>query len=121
MLSNYRIIVGQPRIYCDLVCYMLSALAFFTYLTSVSFLYINWYGTSELLFGFLFAFSAAALIAANWLNVRLVSRHGPRRLMRAGLGLGLLCALLLQLGFALEWGLYWTVAVFVGIVGCLGL
>lgn len=121
LLGNYRIILGQPRIYCDLVCYMLSALAFFTYLTSVSFLYITWYGTSETLFGILFAFSAAALIVANWLNVRLVSRHGPRMLMRAGLALGLACAVLLQLGFQLEWGLYWTVAIFVGIVGCLGL
>jgi DHA1 family bicyclomycin/chloramphenicol resistance-like MFS transporter len=121
IIANYRIILGQPRIYCDLLCYMMSALAFFTYLTSVSFLYINWYGTSELLFGILFAFSAAALIAANWLNVRLVSRHGPRRLMRTALALGLVFALLLQLGFALDWGLYWSVVVFVGIVGCLGL
>jgi DHA1 family bicyclomycin/chloramphenicol resistance-like MFS transporter len=121
LLGSYGIILGKPQIYCDLVCYMLSALAFFTYLTSVSFLYITWFGASETLFGVLFAFSAGALIVANWINVRLVARHGPRRLMRAGLGVGLACAVLLQLGFWLELGLLWTVATFVGIVGCLGL
>jgi DHA1 family bicyclomycin/chloramphenicol resistance-like MFS transporter len=121
LLNSYRVILGQPRIYCDLVCYMLSALAFFTYLTSVSFLYITWFGASETLFGVLFAFSAGALIVANWVNVRLVSRQGPRRLMRIGLLLGLGFALLLQLVLMLGWGLYWTVAMFVCIVGCLGI
>lgn len=121
LLASYGVILGQPQIYCDLVCYMLSALAFFTYLTSVSFLYITWFGASELLFGILFAFSAGALIVANWLNVRLVSRQGPRRLMRASLGIGLLLAVLLQLALYAGLGLYWTVALFVGIVGCLGL
>lgn len=121
LLGSYRVILGQPRIYCDLVCYMLTSLAFFTYLTSVSFLYITWFGASETLFGILFAFSAAALIAANWINVRLVSRMGPRRLMLLGLGLGLGFALLLQLVLWLGLGLYWTVFAFVGIVGCLGL
>ncbi len=42
ILGNYRIILGNPRIYLDLCTYMLLALAFFTYLTSVSFVYITW-------------------------------------------------------------------------------
>jgi DHA1 family bicyclomycin/chloramphenicol resistance-like MFS transporter len=121
LLASYRVILGQQSIYCDLVCYMLSALAFFTYLTSVSFVYITWFGASETLFGVLFAFSAGALIVANWVNVRLVSRQGSRRLMRAGLLLGLGFALALQLLLALDFGLYWAVAAFVCIVGCLGI
>jgi DHA1 family bicyclomycin/chloramphenicol resistance-like MFS transporter len=87
----------------------------------VSFVYITWFGASETLFGVLFAFSAGALIVANWVNVRLVSRQGSRRLMRAGLLLGLGFALALQLLLALDFGLYWAVAAFVCIVGCLGI
>lgn len=121
LLASYRTILGQPRIYCDLVSYMLSSLAFFTFLTSVSFVYITWFGASETLFGLLFAFAAAALIAANAINVRVVSRLGPRRLLLAGLGCGLLFALLLHLVLQQGWGLYWTVVAFTGIVGSLGL
>jgi len=121
LLGAYRTILGNSQIYPDLLCYMLSSVAFFTYLTSVSFVYITWFGVSETAFGILFAFSAGALILANFINVRIVSRYGPRRLMHAGLALGAVFAfsLLLLTHFAL--GLWPTVACFVCIVGCLGI
>lgn len=121
LVKNYQIIFGKRTIYFDLLCYMLTSLAFFTYLTSVSFIYITWYGVSETLFGILFAFSAGALILANYINVRFVSRIGPRRLMHLGLGLGTLFALALLLVTLGGLGLYWTVTCFVCIVGCLGI
>src|SRR5690606_37574237 len=43
-LRNYRVILSERRIFLDLATLMLSALAFFTFLTSVSFLYITWHG-----------------------------------------------------------------------------
>ncbi len=121
LLSNYRIILSNKKIYLDLLCFMLSALAFFTYLTSVSFVYITYYGVSETLFGVLFAFSASALILANFINVRVVSRYGSRRMMYAGLALGNVFALLLLLVTILGLSLYWAVACFVCIVGCFGI
>jgi DHA1 family bicyclomycin/chloramphenicol resistance-like MFS transporter len=121
LLSNYKIILGNKHIYLDLVCFMLSALAFFTYLTSVSFVYITYYGVSETLFGVLFACSASALILANYINVRVVTRFGSRRMMHAGLALGACFALLLLLVTILGMSLYWTVACFVCIVGCFGI
>jgi len=121
MLGNYRIILGNRKIWLDLCSFMLSALAFFTYLTSVSFVYITWYGVSETVFGILFACSAAALIFVNFINVRVVSRFGPRRMMHAGLALGLGFATLLVMVTLGDLGLYWTVACFVCIVGSLGI
>jgi DHA1 family bicyclomycin/chloramphenicol resistance-like MFS transporter len=121
ILGNYRIILGKRSIWLDLFSYMLSALAFFTYLTSVSFVYITYYGVSETLFGILFACSAASLIFVNFINVRVVSRFGPRRMMHAGLVLGTGFAVLLLLGTLLESGLPWTVLCFVCIVGSLGI
>lgn len=121
MLGNYRRILSQRAIWPDLLSFMLSALTFFTYLTSVSFVYITWFGVSETLFGILFACSAGALILANFINVRLVTRVGARRMLRTGLWLGALCALGLLLVLRLELGLYWAVAGFVLIVGCLGI
>jgi DHA1 family bicyclomycin/chloramphenicol resistance-like MFS transporter len=121
LLSNYRIILGNKHIYLDLLCFMLSALTFFTYLTSVSFVYITYYGVSETLFGILFACSAAALILANFINVRVVTRFGSRRMMHTGLALGTGFAILLLLITFFGLGLYWTVISFVCLVGCLGL
>ncbi len=121
IFGNYKIILGNPRIYFDLCTYMLSALAFFIYLTSVSFVYITWYGVSETLFGILFACSAAALIFVNFINVRMVSRCGPRRMMHAGLALGTGFAGLLLAMLEMGMGVYWIVAAFACIVGSLGI
>lgn len=121
ILGNYKIILGNRSIWLDLVSFMLTALAFFTYLTSVSFVYISWYGVSETLFGILFAGSAAALILANFINVRVVSRFGPRRLMHIGLGCGTVFTLLLLVVMTREMSLWWAVGSFICIVGCLGI
>jgi DHA1 family bicyclomycin/chloramphenicol resistance-like MFS transporter len=61
------------------------------------------------------------LILANFINVRVVSRYGSRRMMHAGLALGTVFALLLLLFTILGMSLYWTVVSFVCIVGCFGI
>jgi MFS transporter, DHA1 family, multidrug resistance protein len=69
----------------------------------------------------LFACSAAALILANFINVRVVTRFGSRRMMHTGLALGTGFAILLLLITILGLSLYWTVVSFVCLVGCLGI
>jgi MFS transporter, DHA1 family, multidrug resistance protein len=121
MFGNYPIILGNRRVWLDLLTYILLALAFFTYLTSASFLYINWHGASETLFGVLFATTALSLIIANFVNRRIVTRVGTRRMMHTGLGIAIVCAGAL---LAIAWsrmGLYWMVAAFFCLTGSLGM
>jgi DHA1 family bicyclomycin/chloramphenicol resistance-like MFS transporter len=120
-LGNYQLILGKRGIHVDLLSFMLASLAFFTYITAVSFVYITYYGVSKLTFGLLFACSASALILANFINVRMVTRVGPRRMFHLGLSFAAACALLLTLVSALQLGLTLTVLAFVGMVGGLGI
>lgn len=121
MFGNYRIILGNRRIWLDLCTYILLALTFFTYLTAASFLYITWYGASETHFGFLFATTALSLIAVNLVNVRVVTRFGSRRMLRTGLALGTAFTLGLVVISVAGLGLYWMVAAFFFITGSLGI
>jgi DHA1 family bicyclomycin/chloramphenicol resistance-like MFS transporter len=121
VLNSYKVILGTPVIYPYLATFLMSSMAFFTYLTSVPFIYITWFGVSATKFGFLFTTNAGALILANFINVRVVSRIGPRRMMHLGLGIGSFFALCLLLATLLGLGLYWTVVCFFMIVGCLGI
>ncbi|MGV3591005.1 MAG: multidrug effflux MFS transporter [Gammaproteobacteria bacterium] len=122
MFGNYRIILGNHRVWLDLLTYIMLALAFFTYLTAASFLYITWYGASETEFGFLFAITAVSLIAANFINVRVVTRVGTRRMMHAGLAIALASALVLAfLETSGSGSLYAMVAGFFCITGGLGI
>ncbi len=121
MFGNYRIILGNRRVWLDLCTYILLALTFFTYLTSASFLYITWYGASETEFGILFATTALSLIAVNLVNVRVVTRFGSRRMLRTGLALGSAFTLGLVVIAVAGLGLYWMVAAFFFITGSLGI
>jgi DHA1 family bicyclomycin/chloramphenicol resistance-like MFS transporter len=120
-LRNYQIIFSNHRIYWDLFTYILLALAFFVYLTSVSFIYITWFGVSETSFGYLFACSAAALIIANFANRQLVTHVGSRRMLQRALAGGVVFVLLLLVLLLLGGGLWLTVLNFFCIVGCLGI
>lgn len=120
MFGNYRIILGNRRVWLDLLTYILLALAFFTFLTAASFLYITWHGASETEFGFLFAATALSLIFANLVNVRVVTKLGTRRMMLGALHLAMLFALVMMF-FATTMNLYWMVAALFCITGCLGM
>ncbi len=121
LLGNYLLILAQRAIYPDLLTFMLAAFAFFTYLTSVSFVYITWFGVSETVFGLLFACTASALILANYINVRLVSRVGSRRMLLGALGCGTVFAVLLFAVNLLDLPIAWTVLCYVFIVGSFGI
>jgi DHA1 family bicyclomycin/chloramphenicol resistance-like MFS transporter len=121
LLGNYRIIFGNRAVWPDLLTQACSSFAFFTYLTSVSFIYITYHGVSETLFGILFAVSAMALIVANYLNVRIVGHYGPRRVMRTAQVAGTLVCCALVGVTLLDWGLIPTVLCFFLLVGCLGI
>lgn len=120
-IANYRLILSKRSIYPELLCFVFLALSFFTYLTSVSFVFITFFGVGETAFGFLFALSASALILANYINVRMVSRHGPRVMLVTGLGLGALSALALFIGALIHPDLYWAVFWLFLMVGSIGL
>jgi len=120
-LKNYLHIFTTPRIYPFLVTFLLSGLAFFTYLTSAPFIYITWFGMSEIQFAFIFSTTAVSLIVANFINVRHVSRQGPRNMMYFGLASGCLFSLMLLLVTLANMNMFLTAACFFMIIGSLGI
>jgi DHA1 family bicyclomycin/chloramphenicol resistance-like MFS transporter len=120
-IGNYLAIMATPGIYRYLGTFLMSSLAFFTYLTSAPFVYITWFGVSEFVFGLLFTTTAASLILANYINVKLVSGYGSRRMMYCGLASALVFSVLLAMVTLLTNNLVLTVASFFMIIGSLGI
>jgi len=120
-IDSYLGIMATPGIYRYLGTFLMSSLAFFTYLTSAPFVYITWFGVSEFVFGLLFTTTAASLILANYINVRLVSSYGSRRMMYSGLASAVVFAVLLTLMTLFMHNLPLTVACFFMIIGSLGI
>jgi len=120
-LQNYLFILSTPKIYPTLATFLMSSLAFFTFLTSAPFVYITWFGVSEIMFGMLFTTTAASLILANFINVRHVSQQGSRSMMHRGMGTAFIFAFLLVLISHSDLSVYWTVACYFMIIGSLGI
>jgi len=93
--SGYKIVFSNPRARPLIVSMMFGSFSFFCFITAVSFIYINYFGVSEQLFSVLFGMNVICLIVANFVNSRLVTRIGSLRMLRAGLALALISALLL--------------------------
>jgi len=62
--------------------------AILSYVAGSSFVYQDQYGLSEQQFGLVFGLGAAGLIAASQLNVRLLSRYSPQRIITGALIVG---------------------------------
>ncbi|MGE0152589.1 MAG: Bcr/CflA family multidrug efflux MFS transporter [Reyranellaceae bacterium] len=76
----------------------------FAYLSGSPFVFIELFGVSERLYGVLFAVNVAGMVLTATVNSRLVRRHGPRKMLRAGVvivaatGVGLLAVGLSGIG-----------------------
>ncbi|WP_446727645.1 Bcr/CflA family efflux MFS transporter [Pseudoalteromonas sp. S16_S37] len=89
-LKNYRVVLSNKQSRFDILTSMSASFAFFCFLTSVPFIYLDYFSVSEQLFGILFALNVMALMFGNFLNTRLVPRLGSRRMLFLGLAIGLL-------------------------------
>ncbi|WP_144392859.1 multidrug effflux MFS transporter [Pleionea sediminis] len=85
VFRSYRIVLLNTSCLPFLLTTMLTTFVFFTYITSVSFVYITIYGVSEQVFGILFGANVAALMLGNLINARLVNRFSPIQMLRMGL------------------------------------
>lgn len=93
--SGYKIVFSNPLARPLIVSMMFGSFSFFCFITAVSFIYINYFGVSEQLFSVLFGVNVICLILANFINSRLVTRLGSLRMLRAGVAIALVSALLL--------------------------
>lgn len=89
-LARYKLVLGHRKSRLDLIVSMMSSLAFFSYLTAITFVYMTVFGTSEFTFSLLFAANVIALMIAHFINTRLVVRKGSRKMMSYGMVVAIL-------------------------------
>lgn len=93
--SGYKIVFSNPLARPLITSMMFGSFSFFCFITAVSFIYIKYFGVSEQVFSVLFGVNVICLMIANFINSRLVTRYGSLRMLRAGLVVALVSAILL--------------------------
>ncbi|WP_444996617.1 multidrug effflux MFS transporter [Aliikangiella sp. IMCC44359] len=80
-LASYKKVLGTSSCHGYLLISMLSSVVFFTYITSVSFLYIQVFQLSEQQFSLLFGLNVVGLFVSNFFNTRLVPHFGSNKIL----------------------------------------
>ena len=121
-LRRYLEVLKHRPVLGFLVATAFSQASMFAFITGSSLLYMEYYGVSAQLFPVIFGLNILALIACNRLNVRLLGRASPLRILSIGQAMQLVTASLLLLVFLLVSPPLWlTVALIMLFIGMQGL
>ncbi|MCG9696475.1 multidrug effflux MFS transporter [Shewanella sp. Isolate11] len=117
----YAVVFTKPGVKLHIASGMMTSFAFFCYLTASPFVYMEVFGLDKSLFAILFSTNVGALMLANIINSRIVTRFGSRRMLKVATflaaiaGMGLLLVNLMGLDY------HFTVAALIPLMGFLGI
>ena len=120
-LSRYKIVLGHKKSRLDLLSSMVISLAFFAFITAIPFVYLTVFKVSEFAFSFLFGINVLTLMAAHFINTRLVTRKGSRTMQSYGLVVALLASSCLVIAQFLQLPLIYTVGALLPLMGSISM
>lgn len=120
-IDRYKIVFSNAEARLDIISSMIISLAFFAYITAISFVYITVYKVSEFSFSILFGITVLALMMAHFINTRLVARKGSRKMLWYGLTLSVIASSSLLLANLLSMPLVFTVISILPLMGSISM
>ncbi len=114
--SNYHLVFSHKKSLVNIISSMLCSFAFFCYITSIAFVYIEYFKVSEGHFSILFGVNVLALMLANITNTRLVVKKGSQFMLKIGMTIAVISAGAFLLITKLELSLYYSVAILFPII-----
>ena len=120
-LARYKIVLGHKKSRLDLLSSMVISLAFFAFITAIPFVYLTVFKVSEFAFSFLFGINVLTLMAAHFINTRLVTRKGSRTMQSYGLVVALLASSGLVIAQFLQLPLIYTVGALLPLMGSISM
>ncbi len=117
----YAVVFTKPGVKLHIASGMMTSFAFFCYLTASPFVYMEVFGLDKTLFALLFSTNVGALMLANIINSRIVSRFGSRRMLKVANFLAGISAIVLLVVNLLALDYHYTVAALIPLMGFLGI
>lgn len=120
-ITRYKIVLGHRKARLDLLSSMSISLAFFAFITAIPFVYLTVFKVSEFTFSFLFGINVMTLMAAHFINTRLVTRKGSRKMLSYGLIVALLMSSCLVVAQYFQLSLGYTVCALLPLMGSISM
>ncbi|WP_299569610.1 multidrug effflux MFS transporter [uncultured Shewanella sp.] len=119
--AAYKTVLTRQGVKVNITCGVLTSFAFFCYLTASPFIYMEVFGLDKTLFAVLFSTNVGALMLANIVNSRIVGRYGSNRMLFVATVFATLSATGLIIVNLIDLSYYYTVAMLIPLMGCLGI
>ncbi len=120
-LGAYATVFRRPHVKLNIASGVLTSFAFFCYLTASPFVYMEVFSLDKSLFAILFSTNVGALMLANIINTRIVSRYGSLRMLHVATFCAALAASGLLLVNLFELSYHFTVLMLLPLMGSLGI
>ena len=101
--KNYILVLKNKKFFTYMCVGGIAGAAPFAYIAGSSDVFMNMYGLSETVYGWIFAFLATAMIGSTQLNHILLRRFSSEQIIRFSLGYQTLIGLVMILGVWLGW------------------
>jgi DHA1 family bicyclomycin/chloramphenicol resistance-like MFS transporter len=121
VLGGYVTVFTRQGVKLNIISGVLTSFAFFCYLTASPFVYMEVFSLDASLFAILFGTNVGALMLANVVNSRIVSRFGSKRMLHTATLLACLFALALLLVNVFSLSYHYTVLALIPLMGSLGI
>ena len=119
-LGGYYTVFARNGVKLNLSSGVLTSFAFFCYLTASPFIYMEVFHLDKSLFAILFSTNVGALMLANIVNSRVVSRFGSKRMLHVSTFFGVIAATGLLAVNLLDLSYHFTVLMLIPLMGSLG-
>lgn len=120
-LQRYKIVLSNKKSQLNIVSSMVVSLAFFAYITAIPFVYLIVFNVTEFEFSLLFAVNILALMTAHFINTRLVTRKGSKKMLAYGLMVALCFSSLLVAANLLQLSLIYTAIAVLPLMGSISM
>jgi len=121
-LSNYYKLLRNPLVMGHILTGSFHFTGMITFITGSAYVYIEFYGVSEQMFGWLFALNMIAMMLATTINTRFIDKMGAKKVSEQALKAVLVCALIMAtLTFFDKPPLALLIIPIIIFVGCLGI
>lgn len=118
---SYYTVFSRQGVKLHIASGVLTSFAFFCYLTASPFVYMEVFELDKSLFAILFSSNVGALMLANIVNSRIVSRYGSKRMLHVGTFFATIAAIGLVLVNVFDLSYHFTVMMLIPLMGALGI
>lgn len=94
IFTNYALIIRNKKVLGLMLCGAFNVSGMFAFLTASPFVYIEYFGIDERIYGYLFACNIIGMMIVTWCNAKVVMRFGYQQILRAGVIISALVSIL---------------------------